>query len=85
VSHGVQVKVLPINRCSRVIVPKLKAANYDVVYREFPEGHCVPDSCMNDAVRLLLQKPNVVSTSFTTAAASTAVTVTDTGSIHTAC
>lgn len=39
VSHGTQDQILPIDRTSRVIVPKLKAAGYDVLYREFDGPH----------------------------------------------
>jgi predicted esterase len=42
VSHGVQDRVLPIDVCSRRIVPQLKAGGYKVDYREFPGGHTVP-------------------------------------------
>lgn len=42
VSHGTDDRVLPIDRCSRVIVPRLEAAGYSVVYREFAGGHEVP-------------------------------------------
>jgi phospholipase/carboxylesterase len=39
VTHGVNDAVLPINRCSRRIVPKLQREGYDVEYREFSGGH----------------------------------------------
>jgi phospholipase/carboxylesterase len=42
VSHGRRDRVLPIERCSRRIVPRLKRAGYDVTYREFDGGHTVP-------------------------------------------
>jgi phospholipase/carboxylesterase len=42
VTHGVQDPVLPIDRCSRRIVPTLRAAGYDVTYEEFEGGHLVP-------------------------------------------
>jgi hypothetical protein len=82
VSHGVQDKVLPINRCSRVIVPKLKAADYSVVYKVFPEGHCVPHNCINDAMKLLLQNPSTtVNTIVNTTVNTTAATVTSTADV----
>jgi predicted esterase len=34
--------VLPIQRCSRRIVPQLEGAGYDVSYREFEGGHTIP-------------------------------------------
>jgi predicted esterase len=39
VSHGTQDVVLPINNTSRVITPRLRAAGYDVLYREFDGPH----------------------------------------------
>lgn len=42
VSHGTADRVLPIDRCSRTIVPALKKRGYDVIYREFDGGHEVP-------------------------------------------
>jgi phospholipase/carboxylesterase len=42
VSHGTADRVLPIDRCSRVLVPALKQRGYDVIYREFDGGHEVP-------------------------------------------
>ncbi|HVL04747.1 MAG TPA: hypothetical protein VM388_02085 [Acidimicrobiales bacterium] len=42
VSHGVHDRVLPIDRCSRRIVPELRVAGYSVDYREFDGGHTVP-------------------------------------------
>lgn len=42
VSHGTDDPVLPIDRCSRAIVPRLRAEGYDVDYREFGGGHVVP-------------------------------------------
>jgi phospholipase/carboxylesterase len=35
ISHGTRDGVLPIDRCSRRIVPQLERAGYDVLYREF--------------------------------------------------
>ena len=42
VSHGREDQVLPIERCSRRLVPALGAAGYDVRYEEFDGGHVVP-------------------------------------------
>jgi phospholipase/carboxylesterase len=41
VSHGTADTVLPIARCSRVIVPMLRREGYDVDYVEFEGGHRV--------------------------------------------
>jgi phospholipase/carboxylesterase len=54
VSHGVGDKVLPINVCSRQLVPKLKGAGLDVVYREFDGGHTVPPYIAREAIGWLL-------------------------------
>jgi predicted esterase len=48
VSHGKADNILPINRCSRVIVPGLRQRGYDVTYREFDGGHGVPDEIAAD-------------------------------------
>jgi predicted esterase len=42
VSHGIHDRVLPIDRCSRRLVPVLRADGYDVHYQEFDGGHSVP-------------------------------------------
>jgi len=42
VSHGTRDRVLPIDRCSRRIVPRLEGAGYEVRYREFDGPHVVP-------------------------------------------
>ena len=50
VSHGAHDEVLPIERCSRRIVPQLERAGYDVRYREFEGGHVVPPDVAGEAV-----------------------------------
>ena len=42
VSHGIHDRVLPIDPCSRRLVPLLRRAGYDVEYVEFDGGHTVP-------------------------------------------
>src|SRR5205814_5771055 len=42
VSHGTADTVLPIDQCSRRIVPRLRQASYDVMYQEFEGPHTVP-------------------------------------------
>jgi phospholipase/carboxylesterase len=42
VSHGTQDGWLPIDSCSRRIVPRLERAGYEVRYHEFEGGHVVP-------------------------------------------
>ena len=50
ISHGTQDTVLPIDRCSRRIVPQLQQAGYDVVYREFDGPHTVPPAIAREVV-----------------------------------
>ena len=54
VSHGVDDAVLPIDRCSRRLVPALRSAGYDVLFREFAGGHTVPDDIARAAVDWML-------------------------------
>ncbi len=42
VSHGTGDDILPIERCSRRLVPALRERGYTVTYREFDGGHAVP-------------------------------------------
>src|SRR5215207_8639832 len=51
VSHGARDRVLPIERCSRRIVPQLDRAGYQVRYREFDGPHTVPESIAREALR----------------------------------
>jgi phospholipase/carboxylesterase len=50
VSHGTRDDVLPIDRCSRRIVPMLERAGYPVRYREFDGGHSVPPEIAREAL-----------------------------------
>jgi phospholipase/carboxylesterase len=50
VSHGTRDRWLPIDRCSRVIIPQLERAGYEVRYREFEGGHVVPPEIAREAV-----------------------------------
>ncbi len=53
VTHGVDDTVLPIDRCSRRLVPALRRAGYDVTYEEFDGGHVVPPDLAARAVTWL--------------------------------
>ena len=53
VTHGVEDRVLPIDRCSRRLVPALRRAGYDIDDREFPGGHVVPPELATEAVSWL--------------------------------
>jgi len=49
VSHGTRDRWLPIDSCSRRIVPRLERAGYEVRYREFEGGHVVPPAIAREA------------------------------------
>lgn len=51
ISHGTSDPILPIDRCSRVIVPGLRKRGYDVTFREFDGGHEVPPNIARDGMR----------------------------------
>jgi phospholipase/carboxylesterase len=50
ISHGKLDQVLPIDRCSRRIVPQVERMGYDVRYREFDGPHTVPPELAREAV-----------------------------------
>ena len=50
VSHGTRDEVLPIEVCSRRIVPQVQRAGYDMRYREFDGPHTVPPEVAREAV-----------------------------------
>jgi phospholipase/carboxylesterase len=50
ISHGTRDRVLPIDRCSRRIVPELEHSGYDVLYREFEGGHTISPEIALEAV-----------------------------------
>jgi phospholipase/carboxylesterase len=54
VSHGTDDAVLPIDRCSRRLVPTLRADGYDVRFDEFPGGHAVPPGIVAESFDWLL-------------------------------
>jgi phospholipase/carboxylesterase len=51
VSHGTADQILPIDRCSRVIVPRLRSSGYDVTYREFDGRHELPPVVADEALK----------------------------------
>ena len=55
ISHGTEDAILPIDRCSRRIVPALRDAGYAVDYREFAGGHQVPQEMREAAVSWLAE------------------------------
>ncbi len=59
ISHGTHDGVLPIDRCSRRIVPQVQRADYDVLYREFDGPHTVPPEIAREAAtEWFLPEPN---------------------------
>jgi phospholipase/carboxylesterase len=55
VSHGTLDDVLPIDRCSRRIVPQVEQAGYDVRYREFQGAHTMPADIVAEAMGWLVE------------------------------
>ncbi len=53
-SHGTGDRVLPIDRCSRRLVPALRTAGYQVRYDEFDGPHVVPPAIAVAALRWFL-------------------------------
>lgn len=53
VSHGRDDRVLPIDRCSRRLVPALREAGHRVEYHEFDGGHEVPSPVLDAALAWL--------------------------------
>ena len=51
ISHGKSDNVLPIDACSRRIVPQLEDAGYAVTYKEFDGPHTVPEPIAQDAFK----------------------------------
>jgi phospholipase/carboxylesterase len=53
-SHGTNDQILDIDRCSRVMVPRLRTMGYDVTFREFPGRHELPPDIATEALRWML-------------------------------
>jgi phospholipase/carboxylesterase len=51
VSHGTADPILPIDSCSRLFVPALLGAGYEVRFHEFDGGHTVPPPVADEAVK----------------------------------
>jgi len=56
VSHGRADDILPINQCSRRLVPELQKSGHDVTYREFDGTHEVPPAIAVEAMAWLAKK-----------------------------
>ena len=50
IAHGTGDEVLPIDACSRRIVPRARRAGYDTHYREFDGPHTVPPAITHEAI-----------------------------------
>jgi predicted esterase len=57
ISHGTRDNVLPIDPCSRRIVPRLRQAGYPVRHEEFDSGHTIPCEVAQRAVNWFLGRP----------------------------
>ena len=57
ISHGIHDEVLPINACSRRIVPAVQRAGYDVRYHEFDGPHTVPSEIVREALTWFTEEP----------------------------
>ena len=53
ISHGVADRVLPIDRCTRRLVPLLQDDGYEVTYEEFAGGHTVPPEILDRSLTWL--------------------------------
>jgi phospholipase/carboxylesterase len=51
VSHGTRDQILPIDECSRTIVPNLRRLGYDVTFREFDGRHEVPPDIAREGLQ----------------------------------
>jgi predicted esterase len=49
-SHGRSDQVLPIDQCSRVMVPRLLSMGYDVTFKEFDGRHELPPDIAVEAM-----------------------------------
>jgi phospholipase/carboxylesterase len=54
-SHGRADQILPIDQCSRAMVPRLRSMGYDVAYREFDGRHELPPDIAIEALRWISQ------------------------------
>lgn len=54
ISHGQADEVLPIDVCSRRLVPLLEGAGYTLRYREFPGPHTVPPAIARESISWLI-------------------------------
>jgi len=53
-SHGTRDQILPIDQCSRVIVPRLRSQGYNVTFREFDGRHEMPPDVIAEALHWVI-------------------------------
>lgn len=58
ISHGKGDRVLPIDHCSRKIVPQLQRAGYNVSYQEFDGSHTIPPTIAQEAMNWFSPQPS---------------------------
>ena len=56
ISHGTSDTTMPIDETSRKFVPRLKALNYDVTYREYEGRHQLPPDILREAIVWMTKK-----------------------------
>jgi phospholipase/carboxylesterase len=54
ISHGTSDQILPIDQCSRIIVPRLRSMGYQVTFREFAGRHELPPEVATEAARWIV-------------------------------
>lgn len=54
ISHGTRDRVLPIDPCSRRIIPRILSQQIEVTYREFDGEHVLPAAIAQDAIKWFL-------------------------------
>jgi len=56
ISHGTQDQTMPIDLTSRKFVPRLKALEYDVTYREYEGRHQLPPEILREVIVWMTKK-----------------------------
>jgi len=55
ISHGTRDQILPIDSCSRRLVPQLKQAGLNVRFKEFDGPHAMPPEIAREAIEWFLK------------------------------
>ena len=58
ISHGTSDQILPIDQCSRRIVPQLRRSGYTVTFREFEGRHELPLDIARAGLEAVSRKPS---------------------------